>query len=79
VQLDWGAAMGSAHQSDALHASCLLLCNGASDPLPCVLPPGVWFLLIDTAGGDSPNRRLENVEMLPPGSLWLASAAPTST
>ena len=79
VQLDWAHAMGSAHHSDALHASCLLLCNGASDPLPCVLPPGVWFLLIDTGGGDSPNRRLENVEVLPPGSLWLASAAPTST
>lgn len=79
VQLDWAHAMGSAHQNDALHASCLLLCNGASDPLPCVLPPGVWFLLIDTAGGDSPNRRLEDVEVLPPGSLWLASAAPTST
>ena len=79
VQLDWAHAMGSAHQNNALYASCLLLCNGASDPLPCVLPPGVWFLLIDPAGGDSPNRRLENVEVLPPGSLWLASAAPTST
>ena len=77
VQLDWAQAMGSAHQNDALYASCLLLCNRASEPLPCVLPPGAWFLLIDTAGGDSPNRRLENVEMLPPGSLWLASAAPT--
>ena len=79
VQLDWAHAMGSAHQNNALYASCLLLCNGASDPMPCVLPPGVWFLLIDTAGGASPNRRLENVEVLPPGSLWLASAAPTAT
>ena len=79
VQLDWAQAIGNAHQNDALHASCLLLCNGASEPLPCVLPPGAWFLLIDTAGDDSPNRRLQNVEMLPPGSLWLASAAPTGT
>jgi len=79
VQLDWAHAMGSAHQNNALYASCLLLCNGASDPMPCVLPPGVWFLLIDTAGGASPNRRLETVEVLPPGSLWLASAAPTAT
>jgi glycogen operon protein len=79
VQLDWAAARGSAHQAGALHASCLLLCNGASEPVRCTLPPGGWFLLIDTAGGDSPNRRLENVEVLPPGSLWLASAAPTST
>jgi len=79
VQLDWAAARGSAHHAGALHASCLLLCNGASEPMRCTLPPGAWFLLIDTAGGDSPNRRLEHVEMLPPGSLWLASAAPTST
>ena len=78
VQLDWATAIGDTHHNDALYASCLLLCNGASKPVPCVLPPGVWFLLIDTAGGDSPNRRLEHVEMLPPGSLWLASAAPTS-
>jgi len=79
VQLDWAAAMGSAHHAGALHASCLLLCNGASEPVRCTLPPGGWFLLIDTASGDSPNRRLEHVEMLPPGSLWLASAAPTAT
>ena len=79
VQLDWAHAMGSAHQNNALYASCLLLCNGASDPMPCVLPPGGWFLLIDTSGGASPNRRLETVEVLPPGSLWLASAAPTAT
>ena len=79
VQLDWAAAMGSAHHASALHASCLLLCNGASEPVRCTLPPGVWFLLIDTTGSDSPNRRLEHVEVLPPGSLWLASAAPTST
>jgi glycogen operon protein len=78
VQLDWVRAMDSADDGDPFHASCLLLCNSATEGLPCVLPAGAWFLLIDTAGGSILNRRLNDVEMLPPGSLWLASAAPTS-
>ena len=79
VQLDRVNGPGGARQTDALNASCLLLCNGTSETLRCVLPPGAWFLLIDTAGGHSLNRRLHDAEMLPPESLWLASAAPVST
>ena len=48
----------------------------AAEALRFELPPGAWFLHIDTAGGDCLNRHLNDAETLAPGSLWLASAAP---
>jgi hypothetical protein len=57
----------------------LLIINGAAEALRFELPPGAWFLHIDTAGGDCLNRRLNDAETLAPGSLWLASAAPASS
>jgi len=77
LQLD--AAPGQLPLSAPFQASCLLIINGAAEALRFELPPGAWFLHIDTAGGDCLNRRLKDAETLAPGSLWLASAAPAST
>ncbi|NBX06407.1 MAG: hypothetical protein EBR18_10080, partial [Betaproteobacteria bacterium] len=79
VQLDCIPAAYNAKACDPGEASCLILVNASSEALRCVLPPGTWFLLIDTASGDCLNRHLSQVELLPPGSLWLASAAPFDT
>lgn len=79
VQLDCIPAAYNAKACAPGEASCLILVNASSEALRCVLPPGTWFLLIDTASGDCLNRHLSQVELLPPGSLWLASAAPFDT
>ena len=73
---------GSARPADTQRASCLLLFNGAAHAVRFVLPPGDWFLHIDTQGGDCLNRpldRAQGAQTLPQGSLWIASGAPTET
>ena len=70
---------GSAKSTDSLNASCLLLFNGAAHAVRFVLPPGDWFLHIDTQYGNGLNRPLDSADgaqTLPCGSLWLASTAP---
>jgi len=76
LQLDAAPELGQVPAGAPFQASCLLIINGASEALRFELPPGAWFLHIDTAGGDCLNRRLKDAETLAPGSLWLASAAP---
>ncbi len=76
LQLDWMAADRSLDAQDPCEASCLLLVNGTADALRCLVPPGRWFLLIDSADGGCLNRCLSDAEWLPPGSLWLASTVP---
>jgi pullulanase/glycogen debranching enzyme len=74
LQLD--VAPGQLPLSAPFQASCMLIINGAAEALRFELPPGAWFLHIDTAGADCLNRRLNDAETLAPGSMWLASAAP---
>ena len=76
LQLDAASGPCQMPPSGPLQASCLLIINGDTEALRFELPPGVWFLHIDTGGGDCLNRQLNDAETLAPGSLWLASAAP---
>ena len=65
----------STRATDPLNARCLLLFNSAAHAVRFVLPPGAWFLHIDTGGGDCLNQSLNDAETLQPRTLWLASAA----
>jgi hypothetical protein len=76
LQLDAAPGPDRVPPSGPFQASCLLIINGDTEALRFELPPGVWFLHIDTGGGDCLNRRMNDAETLAPGSLWLASAAP---
>jgi glycogen operon protein len=76
LQLDVIPGPGQMPLSGPFQAPCLLIINGDPEALRFELPAGVWFLHIDTGGGDCLNRQLNDAETLAPGSLWLASAAP---
>jgi pullulanase/glycogen debranching enzyme len=66
-----GAATADPHD-----ARCLLMFNSAAQAVRFVVPPGGWFLHIDTGGGDCLNQSLSDAETLQPRTLWLASAVP---
>jgi hypothetical protein len=70
------AFTSSAPGARRVNADDKRIINGDTEALRFELPAGVWFLHIDTGGGDCLNRQLNDAETLAQGSLWLASAAP---